>query len=136
MLSCFNFKVRVVMLMQHHPILILSYHNQIHITNTDFLIIDIAVADPRFSRGGRQPQRWVLTYYLAKFSPKTAWKWRNFGSANPFLSKCWSLLPFWNEAVTCTAVLILTKCTFQWFQGSNELVKPVKLVSWSSVNSS
>ena len=32
------------------------------------------MADPGFSK--RQAQKEVLTYYLARFSPKTAWKWK------------------------------------------------------------
>ena len=54
------------MLVQHHPVPILSYPSEMRILNADFLIIDIAVEDPGFSRWGRQPQRLILTYYCMK----------------------------------------------------------------------
>ena len=36
------------------------------------------VADPEFPREKRRPQTGAPTYYLAKFLPKTAWKWKYF----------------------------------------------------------
>ena len=37
-------------------------------------------ADPGFPQGRCQPQRGPLTYYLASFWPKTAWKWKKMDS--------------------------------------------------------
>ena len=41
--------------------------------------MQLPVADPGFPRGGANSQVGVLTYYLAKFLKKTAWKWKNLG---------------------------------------------------------
>ena len=55
------------------------------------------VADPGFFTGAPTPNLGVLSYYLAKFSPKTAWKWKE-------LEPGWGTRP-WRPVRSATVVL-------------------------------
>ena len=101
----------VVQLSLVNDYLVLSYHMQCpkqenHIISTiPKSNHQIAVADPGFPRRGSNPRGGALTYYLAKFSPKTSWKrkkldWGKRPSCHPPWIRQWTglqLVSDWDQ---------------------------------------
>ena len=60
---------------------------RVRVDGTLRVVDQLTVADPGFPmRGGGQPRSLgAKTYYLARFLPKTAWKWKKFDRGNASL---------------------------------------------------